>query len=326
MKVLRAIGWVVISGVLMAVAGGVTTRIFDQLWPPASSSGEGWQWVGSMAQEWVEGRSRRADGQRAEAEAQPREHTEARREQAEAHRADAGERRTAGVDPGNAERNDPTVPPNPTGNPFWGHCCVARSQLGLSRLMDLRHHLSERWPKLRTLSLDDIDTHDRVAFLVEVGSSPDSFAHELLTGTVVALEGEQMIVGLGCEPRHTCRHGLCCEGVTLVPRRAVLAWSAAADPERAVELDAIDDAPLVRHVAPGEPIELTVLDRPGSRWSVEPAGAAEVQVLEKSDNAATVALRPARPGPVTLTLTAPHEDWGTLQLGRWALQVESEVA
>ena len=185
--------------------------------------------------------------------------------------------------------------------------------------------LETRWPKLERIGSDQIVVGDRVAFLIEIGSDPESFARELRTGFVAALDERSLTVeldplaGAGLNPNEGAR--------TIIPRGAVLGWSRANAPQRRVAIEWTakpdDEGLFVRHVEIGQPITLAIPEpRAGLRWSIEPA-AANFRVLGVDANnlAQVVFDRGSRSGRFHVRLHADDPGWGSTALGHWAFQL-----
>jgi hypothetical protein len=193
-------------------------------------------------------------------------------------------------------------------------------------LFEIQDALTRRWPELNRMGSDQIAAGDRVAFLIEVGTEPQTFDREVLTGVVVDADASTLDVEL--DAPDGCSHGLCRGDRRKVPRRAVLGWSRAGDPQRraAVEWKPTpnDDGVFVRHVEVGEPIALALPDqRPGMRWSVEPAGSSFRLLDVQPDNLAHVVFdRASRAGRFTVRLHADDPGWESALLGHWAFQVK----
>jgi hypothetical protein len=209
---------------------------------------------------------------------------------------------------------------------YWGHARVPRRQLDEMQLEAITRELEKRWPELRRIGQRRIGEADRVAFVVEVGSRPYTFARELMTGTVIGIDGDTLAVSLDCIPRETNRHGMQCESLAAVPRSAVVGWARPEDPEQSAELGAFEPESFTRYVRAGEPIELAAQSMPETHWSVEPAGAAVVDVLEHRGNVARIVLRDVMPGRIDLALVGGSEELGEHVLGRWPIVVVAGVA
>lgn len=227
---------------------------------------------------------------------------------------------------GDGDREPPLVVAAELGDVAGGinphrFCCVPRDQINPVQLEPIERDLGKRWPELRTLGRERVTAGDRLAFVVEAGRVATTRARELLTGTALAEHEGMLIVGVGCEPRLSHQHGLCCESLTLVPRDAIVAWSKADAPERAAAIGMTTPLTLARFVRSSEPIRLVVHTTPGMRWAVEPAGAAKMDVLEHDNGLVTIAVRDAQPGRLDVVATDEHESWGELNLGRWPVVV-----
>ncbi|EDM73937.1 hypothetical protein PPSIR1_14855 [Plesiocystis pacifica SIR-1] len=204
---------------------------------------------------------------------------------------------------------------------WMSYSCVSRAELGDFQVREVADVLSKRWPRLRELGQSRISEGDRVGVVLEVGSSPGRKSRELLAGTVIAVDGDDLIVAPSCTPREHERHGLTCQSLALVPRRTVAGWAKPEDPEREGELEAWEGAARVRYVREGEPIQLSFGEATTRAWTIEPKGAAEVVELSRRDWATTISLRGARPGRLDCELYGDTELCKGISLGRWGFVV-----
>ena len=217
-----------------------------------------------------------------------------------------------------------SAPTDPSPSPA-ARCCVDRQQLGAATLFEIQDALEKRWPKLERIGSDQIVVGDRVAFLIEIGSDPESFERELRTGFVAALDERSLTVeldplaGAGMNPNEGAR--------MIIPRGAVLGWSRANAPQRRVAIEWTakpdDEGLFVRHVEIGQPITLAIPEhRAGLRWSIEPA-AANFRVLGVDANnlAQVVFDRGSRSGRFHVRLHADDPGWGSTAIGHWAFQL-----
>lgn len=202
-----------------------------------------------------------------------------------------------------------------------GYSCVSRAELGDFQVREVAAVLSKRWPMLRELGQSRIGEGDRVGVVLEVGSQPGTTTRELLTGTVIAVDGDDLIVAPSCAPRESERHGVTCQSLALVPRRTVVGWARPEDPEQDGELEHREGAARVRYVREGEPIQLSFGAATPKAWTIEPRGAAEVVELGRRDRATTIALRRTQRGRVECELHGDTELGEGLSLGRWRFVV-----
>ena len=203
-------------------------------------------------------------------------------------------------------------------------CCIPRAEVGTLQLSTIADALARRWPVHSITGVERIRVGDRVALLVEVGSTPSTIARELVTGRVLETVVGGYRVQVEDAPALACRHGLCADATIDLSPAHVLVWSSGTpNPRRppiAFAPEPDDEGLFVRQIRVGQPFEIVLSQGyERMRWELEPAGAAQLDVLGLGDVARLAFTRGPSSGRVELRLRSENR-MDPVELGRWAFQ------